>query len=111
MPQEASNNRELYFHDPRLGMTVAGRFTVRVVSYITNLVLLFATGTLLISEIRPLKCLGFFLTLFFIDRVIHLGEADLPIAELPESGRVNLADIMKPAAFSVMPTAWSDSPR
>jgi len=65
MPQEASNKRELYFDDPRLGMTVAGRFTVRVVSYITNLVLLFATATLLISEIRPLKCLGLFLTLFF----------------------------------------------
>ncbi|MGC9968300.1 MAG: ATP-dependent Clp protease ATP-binding subunit [Minisyncoccia bacterium] len=106
MPQEASNKYELYFDDPRLRMTVAGRFVVRVITYVTYLVLFFATGTLLISQIRPLQYLGIFLVLFIVDRLAHWGEADLPITELPRGGRVNLASIMKPSTFSVIGHAF-----
>lgn len=102
MPQEASNNYELYFDDPRLRMTVAGRFTVRVLSYVTYLVLVFAAGTFLMSEIVPLRALGVLLALFFIDRIVHWGEADVPISELPSRGRINLARLMKPSAFSAL---------
>ncbi|MGC9598941.1 MAG: ATP-dependent Clp protease ATP-binding subunit [Minisyncoccia bacterium] len=106
MPQEDSNRYELRFDDPRLKMTIAGRFTVRVVSYITNLVLLFATATLLISEIRPLRYAGIFLGLVFLDRLVHWGEADLPIAELPSQGKINLAWLLTPAAFSALARAF-----
>ena len=106
MPQEASNKYELYFDDPRLRMTVAGRFFVRVVSYITYLVLVFATATFLISEIKPLRLFGVLLTLFIADRLVHWGEADFPVAELPASGKVNLASIMRPSAFSALSSAF-----
>ena len=87
-------------------MTVAGRFVVRVIAYITYLVLFFTAGTLLISEIKSLRFLGIFLVLFILDRLAHWGEADLPIAELPRGGRVNLASIMRPSAFSVIGHAF-----
>ena len=106
MPQKDSDQYELYFDDPRLRMTVAGRFVVRVITYITYLVLLFATGTLLLSEITTLRYLGMFLTLFIIDRLVHWSEADLPIAELPRGGKVNLAHIMRPSSFSAVSHAF-----
>jgi ATP-dependent Clp protease ATP-binding subunit ClpC len=106
MPHEASKNYELYFHDPRLRMTVAGRFVVRVISYITYLVLFFAAGTFLISGITALRYAGLFLILFFVDLLVHWGEADLPIAELPSHGRINLARLVKPATFSVLSRAF-----
>ncbi len=106
MPQGDSNRYELRFDDPRLKMTIAGRFTVRVVSYITYLVLLFATATLLISGMRPLRYAGIFLGLVFLDRLVHRGEADLPIAELPSQGKINLAWLLTPAAFSALARAF-----
>ncbi len=106
MLQKDSSPYELYFDDPRLRMTVAGRFVVRVVTYITYLVLFFAAGTFFISEITTLKYLGIFMVLFILDRLVHWGEADLPIAELPASGRVNLARILRPASFSTLSHAF-----
>jgi ATP-dependent Clp protease ATP-binding subunit ClpC len=102
MPQEGSNRYELYFEDPYLRISVGGRFTVRVVSYLANIVLLFAAGTFLISQITALRYLGAFLVLYFIDRVAHWGEADLPISELPAQGRVNLARILRPNARAML---------
>ncbi len=106
MPQEGSNHYEVRLDDPRLKMTIAGRFTVRVVSYITYLVLLFAAATLLISGMRPLRYAGIFLGLVFLDRLVHWGEADLPIAELPSQGKINLAWLLTPAAFSALARAF-----
>lgn len=105
MPQEVSSY-ELYFDDPRLRMTVAGRFTVRVLSYVAYLVLIFATGTFLMSEIMPLRAAGIFLVLFFIDRIVHWGEADVPISELPARGKINLARFIKPSAFGALSRAF-----
>ena len=106
MPQEASKPRELHFNDPRLRMTIAGRFTVRVLSYITSLVLVFATGTFLMSEIKSLRDLGLLLLLFLLDRAVHWGQADMPISEFPDDGRVNLAHLVAPSTFSALSRAF-----
>jgi ATP-dependent Clp protease ATP-binding subunit ClpC len=112
MPPTNSNHYEPYFDDPRLRMTVGGRFTVRVVSYITYLVLLAATVTFLISGTRTLRYLGIFLALFFFDRLLHRKQGDLPISELPKtdgaakSVKINLARLTSPASFSTLDRAF-----
>lgn len=97
---------DIYFDDPRLGMTVAGRLLVRVVSWITYLVVIAAAFTLLISSVPQLRFSGVFLALFLADRLAHRGEADKPIRELPNQGRINVARVLQPAAFSVLERAF-----
>ena len=67
MPQRASKY-EFYFDDPRLRMTIAGRILVRVVSYVSYLVLFVAMFMFLLSyDIRPIFYLGLFLVLVVVD--------------------------------------------
>ncbi len=106
MPPKDSDRYEIFFDDPYLRMTVGGRFTVRVVGYLANIILLFAAGTFLISQIAALRALGVFLALYFIDRLVHWGEADLPISELPAKGRVNLARMLQPSARAMLGRAF-----
>jgi ATP-dependent Clp protease ATP-binding subunit ClpC len=105
MPSKTSKY-EFYFDEPRLRMTIAGRILVRVVSYVSYLVLVVATAMFLLAyDIRPLFYLGLFLVLVVIDLLIHRGEGDIPISELPKEGKVNLAAVMDEAAFNVMERA------
>jgi len=107
MPHEDSAKYEFYFDEPRLRMTVAGRFLVRVVSAIMYVVLASAAVTFLIAkDSRSLPYAGAFLLLFFIDRLVHSGEADLPVSELPAKGRMNVARVMNPAAFATLSRAF-----
>ncbi len=87
-------------------MTIAGRSLVRVVSYIFSLVLVVAMFMFLLSyDIRTLFYIGLFLSLIVIDLLIHRGEGDTPISELPAAGRVNLATVMDRASFAVIERA------
>jgi ATP-dependent Clp protease ATP-binding subunit ClpA len=97
------------FADPRLGMTVGGRFLVRVVTWIFYLALLGAIFTFLISSIVRLRFIGLFLLLILIDYIIHRGEGDVPIGELAKSGTVNVDRVMRPAAFSALERAFDES--
>jgi ATP-dependent Clp protease ATP-binding subunit ClpC len=97
---------EFHFDDPRLRMTVAGRMLVRIISYVSYLVLFVATFMFLLSyDIRVLFFLGLFLLLVDIDILVHHGEGDTPISELPKDGKINLAETMNRAAFSVFERA------
>jgi ATP-dependent Clp protease ATP-binding subunit ClpC len=105
MPQKTSKY-EFYFDDPRLRMTVAGRMLVRIVSYVSYLVLFVAMFMFLLSyDIRALFYFGLFLLLVVADLLIHHGEGDVPISELPKRGRVNIAEVMNTAAFNVVERA------
>jgi len=109
MPQDPSKPPALYFDEPRLKMSVAGRFTVRVVGYITYLVLLAATVTFIISGVAALRWVGVFLALFFVDRFVHRHEGDMPISELPKDltgAKVNLARLVSPRSFSAIDRAF-----
>ncbi len=98
--------QEFYFRDPRLGMTLVGRLLVRVLSYVSYLVLIVATFVLLIADIPWFRGSGVLLGLFLLDRLIHAREGDRPLSELPARGRVNTARYMAPAAFSVLQSAY-----
>jgi ATP-dependent Clp protease ATP-binding subunit ClpC len=105
MPQNISKY-DFYFDDPRLRMTLAGRMLVRVTSYVSYLVLIVATALFLLArDIPALFCLGMFLVLVVADLLIHHGEGDAPISELPKAGRVNLARTMNAAAFAMIERA------
>jgi ATP-dependent Clp protease ATP-binding subunit ClpC len=100
---------QFYFDDPRLRMTIAGRIVVRVVSYISYLVLAVATFVCLLSyDIRSLFYLGVFLLLVVADLFFHRGQGDMPISEMvrePQGAKVNLAEVMDGAAFNVLERA------
>ena len=97
---------EFYFDDSRLRMTIAGRMLVRIVSYVSYLVLFVATFMFLLSyDIRALFFFGLFLLLVVADLFMHHGEGDTPISELPKDGRVNVAELMNAATFNVVERA------
>ncbi|MBI2033478.1 MAG: ATP-dependent Clp protease ATP-binding subunit [Candidatus Liptonbacteria bacterium] len=90
-------------------MTFFGRILVRVLSYVSHLVLVALALTSLVSDLRPIRALGVFLVLFLIDRFIHFREADRPFNELPKGGKVNTARFITPRAFSSLEKAFDRS--
>lgn len=96
----------VYFDDPRLRMTIPGRFVVRVAAYVTYLVLLSAALVFLTSDLMWIRLLGVGIALFLADRLLRIGEADRPLIEMPKEGLVNLASYMRPRAFSVIEAAF-----
>ena len=102
---------ELFFDEPRLRMSVAGRFLVRFVTWVFYLSLLAATALFLISDITRVKWIGIALLLFIIDRAIHRGEADVPIGELPANGsaKVNVARLMRSVVLGVLERSFDQA--
>lgn len=109
--QKGARDYSVYLGEPRLKMTIPGRLLVRIVSYITNLVLIAAAVTLVfLSDVKQLRFFGGFLALILLDRLAHLGEADKPLSELPRGGgKVNLSQYLRPRAFSALEKAYDRS--
>lgn len=106
---ETSQEKDLYFQDARFGLTFAGRFLARVVGYVTFLFVLAAIATFLISRISWLTSLAVLLSLFVLDFLIFREEPDRSIFEMPKKGRVNLAEYLRPATFSILEKALDKS--
>jgi ATP-dependent Clp protease ATP-binding subunit ClpC len=100
---------DIVFRDPRLKMSLAGRFLVRVVSYVSYLFFAAATVTLLISGVPWLFFSGVFFILFFADLLVHRGEGDRSIIQLPRTGSINAAPSFMPESFSVIERAFDRS--
>ncbi|MDO8504768.1 MAG: ATP-dependent Clp protease ATP-binding subunit [Candidatus Liptonbacteria bacterium] len=97
------------FNEPRLRMIYPGRILVRVssaIGYVT-----FAAGTFaaLISENSGLRYFGFFLVLFWLDRLRHAGQADIPLSELPKTGEVDLSKCILPKSYRFLERAFERS--
>ena len=114
----------LTFRDPRLEMTFAGRFFVRVASYVSYLFFAAATITLLISGVTWLFYLGILLMLFFADFFVHRGEGDRPMGQGTRDRRQetrekahgvgnqttrNIASALTPESFSTLERAFDRS--
>ncbi len=100
---------DIAFDDPRLFMTIPGRFFVRVAGYVGYLFTMAAAFTFVISPLVWLRFIGAFLFILLVDRVVHTGEADCPLAELPRAGKVNASRYVRPKAFSVIEGAFDRS--
>src|SRR3989338_1787952 len=82
-----NSNPRVYFYDPRLKMTVAGRFLVRLITYCAYAVLVVGVVTLFFSDLRELHPIGNFLALFLWDRVLDAKKGRRSLAGLPREGR------------------------
>ena len=98
----AVKNLTLYFHDPRLEMTHAGRLFVRVVFYATYGILIAACLAFFLSDVRLLSWTGVLLFLILMDRAKHFGQADRSFVKDPLKGEVNLARYLTPSSFSIL---------
>lgn len=97
---------ELFFSEPRLRMTVAGRLVVRVVSVIFTVLLVVATTLGLFSDVDWLRWLSVLLALFILDRFAHRREGDTPIPALLRRERVNVAAAVSPGITGPLERAY-----
>ena len=98
-------NINLYFYDPRLRMTSAGRLLVRLIFYSAYGILIAACATFLLSDIPKIRWTGILLLLILLDRAKHFGQAERALnREL--HGKVNLAQYVTPATFAVLEYAF-----
>ena len=90
-------------------MSLPGRALVRVARYVTYFVLAAADVTFLLSDLPWMRAVGAALLLFFVDRIVHLGEADKPLSEMPGEGRVNAAEYLRPKTFAAIEKSFDHS--
>jgi len=93
--------KQVYYNDPRLEMTSFGRFLIRLTSYSTYGVLAAAAIAFSLSDIRWLSAIGILIALFLADRLLHFGQAESHLVNMPK-GKVNLSYYVKPSAFSII---------
>jgi len=98
MPKKLSGI-EFYFREPRLEMSQAGRFLVRLIFYSTYVILIAADITFLLSDVPAIFWSGVLLLLFLLDRVRHLGQAEKSIQHI-RGKKVNLTLFLTPASFN-----------
>ncbi|OGY99827.1 MAG: hypothetical protein A2945_02425 [Candidatus Liptonbacteria bacterium RIFCSPLOWO2_01_FULL_52_25] len=109
MRQFNTKGYELYVRDPRLSMTLPGRLFVRIAANVSYVLFIMAGATFLLTGLPWLRAIGGFLFIFFVDRVMHRGQADRPLDEFPKLGKVNVAQYIRPGAFSVIERAFDRS--
>ncbi len=98
-------NREIYFNDPRLKMTIAGRLIVRLGAYAGYALLVVGAAMFLAGDVRLLRAFGLLLMLFLADRAAHARKSEKNILRLPE-GKINAASYCAPASFGVLEWAF-----
>lgn len=107
---------DFYFKEPRLGLNIFSRRLARLVIWVVYIILIAsAFGFLfLTSGLYRFRWLGILLTLFLINRLLHLGQAERSLIELKKISpsasaktKINLADYLTPAAFNLIEDAFS----
>ncbi len=102
---KASKAPSLYFDEPRLRMTVTGRFFVRAAGYVATLILAAIMIAFLISDLPGLRGLGLFLALFLIDKLVHWGEPVKALGEMTIFDN-NISDFITPDAYAIVERAF-----
>jgi ATP-dependent Clp protease ATP-binding subunit ClpC len=103
------SNKEFYFYDPRLKMTLAGRFLVRVLSSIVYLVMLISSVVFLISQIPAARWFGILLVLFLIDYIANRQNSYRLISQMPRGKKINLEIFLLPKSFVLIERAYDKS--
>ncbi|MBI2024978.1 MAG: ATP-dependent Clp protease ATP-binding subunit [Candidatus Harrisonbacteria bacterium] len=97
--------QEIYFKEPRLKMTIAGRFVVRLVSFSVYGVFIVGSIISVLSDLSLLRAAGILIIIFLIDRFFHWGRAERSLANLPK-GAINAAYYLPPSSFGVVEWAF-----
>lgn len=95
----------LYFDEPRIRMSLLGRFLVRLVSYSSYAALVAVAALTTVGDIPTLRGIGFLILLFLLDRMRHFGKAERMLARLP-SGKINAASYLAPKSFAILEWAF-----
>ena len=96
---------KFYFQEPRLKLSSFGNFGVRLVTYSVYIILSISTLLFLFSGLSNLRWLGLMLSLFLIDRLLHIGQADRNLTKL-KGKRINLAFYLTPSTRTVLDYAY-----
>src|SRR3989338_11641745 len=101
---------KLYFKEPRLEMTVFGRFVVRLITYAAFGVCSITFLVLIASELSWLRSIGILMGLFLVDRLLSARGADRSIESLLWNHRgMNLAWFMSPIAFRILEKSFDQA--
>src|SRR3989344_422032 len=96
---------QFFYREPRLEMSVVGRFAIRIISYSSYGILSAAAVAFSFSDVSWLKAIGFLLVLFLVDRMLHIGEAERHLARLPKD-KINLVYYITPFGFTAIEYAF-----
>ena len=90
------------FTSPRLSLTLPSRYLFRLLNYISYVLLIAGTTTLLIADIPSLKWLGLLLLLILLDKIKHLGQAESNLLHLGRKNEINSANFLSPRSFQFL---------
>ena len=99
---------KIYFNEPRLKMTLLGRFLVKLISYVTYALVITGAAVFILSDITQLRWLGILLLLFLADRLLHIRQAEENINKrvilklFNPKVTLNVAKFLTPAARNVL---------
>ncbi len=99
---------KIYFNEPRLKMTLLGRFLVKLISYVTYALVITGATVFILSDIIQLRWLGILLLLFLADRLVHIRQAEESINKrvilklFNPKVTLNVAKFLTPAARNVL---------
>lgn len=94
------------YNDPRLSMTLPGRFIVRLVTYCGYGVMIVGGLVAWGSPVSELHAVGALLLLFLISRVVSWRMADRSLARLPTAGVINIANYTTPETYLLIERAF-----
>ncbi|PIR87300.1 MAG: hypothetical protein COU11_00940 [Candidatus Harrisonbacteria bacterium CG10_big_fil_rev_8_21_14_0_10_49_15] len=102
MKEEAP--QDFYYREPRLEMTVGGRFFVRLTSFFLYGVLLVLLVVFLLSDINWMQAVGGLLVLFFLDRLVHINRPEWLLGRAGND-QLNIAKYCTPETYIVLERA------
>lgn len=97
-----------YFDEPLIKLNIFGRLLVKVVKLSFLIIIGVTTPILIFSDLNILRWLGILIGLFFVDRLIHLGQGERSIGELSfiKKKKINIALYMRPIAKEALINAY-----
>jgi len=95
----------VYFDDPRLSMTIGGRFFARTIPLIFYGILSALTVTFVLSGIPQLMWLSILMMFFLLDRWYHRKEGEIVVKIIGVSKSINVSGCLSPSAWSSIESA------
>lgn len=96
---------KLYFNDPKLKVSLLGRFFVRTAVYAAYSSLVVAVVLFLTGDITELKLIGVLIVLFLGDRLRYIRKSEKSLVKVPK-GNTNIAKFFSPASLNLLEWAF-----
>jgi ATP-dependent Clp protease ATP-binding subunit ClpC len=100
-----NRTQKIFFNEPRLNFSASGDFFIRLITYSTYVILTSITVFLFFSGTSSLQAVAVLFSIFLLDRLIHIGQAERALPEL-KGKEINVALAFTPAAYKVLSYAF-----